>query len=187
MPLPVGDDVIGVDKATLDVTDADAVRSLLEAVRPDAVVNAAAYTAVDACETNVDLAFAVNGACAGHPCQRRVKPSARTSSTSAPTTSSTARSIARTGRTTPPTRSRCTVGRSWRASTRWARVPPSCEPRGCAASTATTWSSWCCDWPLIPIRRWRSSTTSGGTRPSPPIWPRHCVASRSNVAPACTT
>jgi dTDP-4-dehydrorhamnose reductase len=60
-----GDDVIGVDKATLDITDADAVRSLLEAVRPDAVINAAAYTAVDACETNVDLAFAVNGTAPG--------------------------------------------------------------------------------------------------------------------------
>jgi dTDP-4-dehydrorhamnose reductase len=58
----VGDDVIAVDRATLDITDVDAVRSLLEAVRPDAVINAAAYTAVDACETNEDLAFAVNGA-----------------------------------------------------------------------------------------------------------------------------
>jgi dTDP-4-dehydrorhamnose reductase len=61
----VGDEVIGVDKATLDITDGDAVRSLLEAVRPDAVINAAAYTAVDACETNVDLAFAVNGTAPG--------------------------------------------------------------------------------------------------------------------------
>jgi dTDP-4-dehydrorhamnose reductase len=61
----VGDEVIGVDKAALDITDADAVRSLLDAVRPDAVINAAAYTAVDACETNVDLAFAVNGTAPG--------------------------------------------------------------------------------------------------------------------------
>jgi dTDP-4-dehydrorhamnose reductase len=61
----VGDAVTAVDKATLDITDADAVRSLLDAVRPDAVINAAAYTAVDACETNGALAFAVNGTAPG--------------------------------------------------------------------------------------------------------------------------
>lgn len=63
--MSVGDEVTAVDKATLDVTDVDAVRSLLEAVRPDAVINSAAYTAVDACETNEDLAFAVNGSAPG--------------------------------------------------------------------------------------------------------------------------
>jgi dTDP-4-dehydrorhamnose reductase len=54
--------VIAVDRAALDITDVDAVRSLLATIRPDAVINTAAYTAVDACETNEDLAFAVNGA-----------------------------------------------------------------------------------------------------------------------------
>ncbi len=62
----VGDDVVAVDKATLDITDPVAVRELLEAVRPDAVINAAAYTAVDACETNEALAFAVNADAVGH-------------------------------------------------------------------------------------------------------------------------
>ena len=62
----VGDDVVGVDKAVLDVTDPVAVRELLDAVRPDAVINAAAYTAVDACETNEALAFAVNADAVGH-------------------------------------------------------------------------------------------------------------------------
>jgi dTDP-4-dehydrorhamnose reductase len=62
----VGDDVVGVDKAVLDITDPVAVRELLDAVRPDAVINAAAYTAVDACETNEDLAFAVNADAVGH-------------------------------------------------------------------------------------------------------------------------
>ncbi len=42
------DDVVAVAKADLDITDADAVRGLLDRVRPDAVINAAAYTAVDA-------------------------------------------------------------------------------------------------------------------------------------------
>ncbi len=62
----VGDEVVAVDKATLDITDPVAVRELLEAVRPDAVINAAAYTAVDACETNEALAFAVNADAVGH-------------------------------------------------------------------------------------------------------------------------
>ena len=62
----VGDDVVGVDKAVLDITDPVAVRELLDAVRPDAVINAAAYTAVDACETNETLAFAVNADAVGH-------------------------------------------------------------------------------------------------------------------------
>ena len=62
----VGDDVIAVDKAALDITDPVAVRELLETVRPDAVINAAAYTAVDACETNERLAFAVNADAVGH-------------------------------------------------------------------------------------------------------------------------
>jgi len=62
----VGDDVVAVDKAALDITDPVAVRELLEAVRPEAVINAAAYTAVDACETDERLAFAVNADAVGH-------------------------------------------------------------------------------------------------------------------------
>ncbi|MGB7878755.1 MAG: dTDP-4-dehydrorhamnose reductase [Ilumatobacteraceae bacterium] len=62
----LGDDVVGVDRAALDITDAVAVGELLDNVRPDAVINAAAYTAVDACETNEALAFAVNADAVGH-------------------------------------------------------------------------------------------------------------------------
>ncbi len=61
----VGDEVVGVDHATLDITDATAVQELLGSVRPDAVVNCAAYTAVDACETNHTTAFAVNADAVG--------------------------------------------------------------------------------------------------------------------------
>ncbi len=62
----LGDDVVAVDRSALDVTDAVAVGQLLDAVRPDAVINAAAYTAVDACETNEAQAFAVNADAVGH-------------------------------------------------------------------------------------------------------------------------
>jgi len=65
-------EIVALGRARLDVTDADAVRRLVEAHAPDAVVNAAAYTAVDRAEGEPDLAFAVNrdgpahlaGACA---------------------------------------------------------------------------------------------------------------------------
>ncbi len=61
----VGDDVTALDRAALDITDLVAVREMMEAVRPDAVVNCAAYTAVDACETNQSTAFAVNADAVG--------------------------------------------------------------------------------------------------------------------------
>jgi len=61
-----GDDVTGVDHATLDITARDTVRRLVADLRPDAVINAAAYTAVDACETNVATAHAVNAVAVGH-------------------------------------------------------------------------------------------------------------------------
>ncbi len=60
-----GDRAIGVDRATLDITDEAAVGKLIEAVEPSIIVNCAAYTAVDDCETNVELAFAVNGVAPG--------------------------------------------------------------------------------------------------------------------------
>jgi dTDP-4-dehydrorhamnose reductase len=53
-------EVFGVDVAEFDITSAaDCVR-VLEEFRPEAVVNAAAYTDVDGCETNRDACFAVN-------------------------------------------------------------------------------------------------------------------------------
>lgn len=51
----------GVGIEDLDVTDQAAVAVALDRVRPDWVVNATAYTAVDRAETEPDLAFAVNG------------------------------------------------------------------------------------------------------------------------------
>lgn len=47
-------------RAELDVRDADAVRKLVEEVRPDVVINASAYNNVDAAETEPGEAMAVN-------------------------------------------------------------------------------------------------------------------------------
>jgi dTDP-4-dehydrorhamnose reductase len=55
-----GDDVVGADRARLDVTDRDAVLGAITAWRPDAVVHCAAWTAVDACEGDPDRAMLAN-------------------------------------------------------------------------------------------------------------------------------
>jgi dTDP-4-dehydrorhamnose reductase len=45
----------------LDVTNAENVDQIFEKVKPDVVINAAAWTDVDGAESNSDAAFAVNG------------------------------------------------------------------------------------------------------------------------------
>ena len=47
-------------RADLDLGDKDALRALLDAERPDIIVNPAAYTAVDKAESDVEAAYAVN-------------------------------------------------------------------------------------------------------------------------------
>ena len=56
----LGDDVIGVDHRALDVCDTAAVHDLVAATRPTSIVHCAAWTAVDACESDPDRAFRVN-------------------------------------------------------------------------------------------------------------------------------
>jgi dTDP-4-dehydrorhamnose reductase len=57
-----GEEVTGLGRSELDITDATATgRAVLEA-RPDIVVNCAAWTAVDDAESHEDLALAINGA-----------------------------------------------------------------------------------------------------------------------------
>lgn len=55
-----GDQVIGLGVDSLDITDRDAVHTALAELSPDVVVNCAAFTAVDACEGQPDLALEVN-------------------------------------------------------------------------------------------------------------------------------
>ncbi len=55
-----GLDTTGLDAMALDITDSTAVDFALNKHRPDAVVNAAAYTAVDRAEEEPEAAFAVN-------------------------------------------------------------------------------------------------------------------------------
>ncbi|HEY5456249.1 MAG TPA: dTDP-4-dehydrorhamnose reductase [Acidothermaceae bacterium] len=55
-----GQYVIGLTRHELDITDVDAVARAVAAVVPSVIVNAAAYTAVDAAETDEATAFAAN-------------------------------------------------------------------------------------------------------------------------------
>jgi dTDP-4-dehydrorhamnose reductase len=56
-----GDDVVASTRADLDIGDRDAVLGAVSMLRPEVVVNCAAWTAVDACEDDPDRAFALNG------------------------------------------------------------------------------------------------------------------------------
>ena len=56
-----GHEVAGMDLPEIDITSAESVAAALDASRPNVVVNAAAYTAVDAAEEHEDVALAVNG------------------------------------------------------------------------------------------------------------------------------
>lgn len=50
----------------LDITNRDHVLESIRKIRPNVVLNAAAYTEVDGCEENQELAFQVNGHGPGH-------------------------------------------------------------------------------------------------------------------------
>jgi dTDP-4-dehydrorhamnose reductase len=55
-----GDDVLAASRRELDVSDRDAVLGVLTTQRLDVVVNCAAWTAVDACESDPERAFRDN-------------------------------------------------------------------------------------------------------------------------------
>ena len=54
-------EVHAADHQTLDITDIQAVRAAITALRPDIVVNCAAYTDVDKAESEPEIAMRVNG------------------------------------------------------------------------------------------------------------------------------
>jgi dTDP-4-dehydrorhamnose reductase len=49
-----------VGRTECDLSNADAITELLSRMKPDLLINAAAYTAVDQAETEVDIAYAIN-------------------------------------------------------------------------------------------------------------------------------
>src|SRR5580692_8681447 len=62
----VGHELVAVDLAELDITNADAVADAFERIAPDAVLNCAAWTDVDGAEAHSEQAHAVNADGAGN-------------------------------------------------------------------------------------------------------------------------
>jgi dTDP-4-dehydrorhamnose reductase len=58
-------EVIGCNRASLDLANPDQIREKVRAIAPDIIVNAGAYTAVDRAESERDLAFAINARAPG--------------------------------------------------------------------------------------------------------------------------
>lgn len=55
------DDVVGIDIEEIDIVDRERTDAVLSFLEPAVVINCAAYTDVDGCETERELAMAVNG------------------------------------------------------------------------------------------------------------------------------
>jgi dTDP-4-dehydrorhamnose reductase len=64
-----GHDVVASDQASLDVADREQVLAVAATIRPDAIVHAAAWTDVDACEGDPDRALRVNAMGTRHVAQ----------------------------------------------------------------------------------------------------------------------
>ena len=58
-------EVAATDRSTLDLADADSIRGVVHEAKPQVIVNAAAYTAVDQAESQAELAMQVNGVAPG--------------------------------------------------------------------------------------------------------------------------
>ena len=56
-----GNEVVATDVANLDITNEKMVQEVVKKVRPDYIINCAAYTAVDKAEDNYELADKING------------------------------------------------------------------------------------------------------------------------------
>ncbi len=59
-------ETVCLTRADIDITDRAAVSGAVATLKPRAILNAAAFTAVDLCETQPDLAMAVNADGPGH-------------------------------------------------------------------------------------------------------------------------
>lgn len=58
-------DIVALDRTQLDLTDTDAIRRVVQSIRPDLMINPAAYTAVDKAESEPALAHAINAIAPG--------------------------------------------------------------------------------------------------------------------------
>ncbi len=66
-----------LDRDELDLTDERAINAMFETHHPELLINCAAYTAVDDCETNEEAALAVNGLAVGYLARAAAETNAR--------------------------------------------------------------------------------------------------------------
>ena len=113
----LGKEVIGLDLPECDITHRKQIERAIFDAEPDLVLHAAAFTAVDRCEAESDLAYLVNATGTQNVCLAAQKLDVPLLYIP-PTTSSTARSRIRCPMTngTRPIRCRCTANPSGRAS-----------------------------------------------------------------------
>ncbi|HEY3309400.1 MAG TPA: dTDP-4-dehydrorhamnose reductase [Desulfuromonadaceae bacterium] len=64
--IQLGDRARGVDIEDIDITSLDSTERVLKTLRPSIVINCAAYTDVDGCETHIEKAMQVNGEGVAH-------------------------------------------------------------------------------------------------------------------------
>ena len=62
--MPLGE-IISTDYPEIDLANSDSIRNLIRELRPQVIVNAAAYTDVEKAESEPELAFAINGTAPG--------------------------------------------------------------------------------------------------------------------------
>ncbi|MES2016817.1 MAG: dTDP-4-dehydrorhamnose reductase [Pseudomonadota bacterium] len=58
-------EIVALDRRAMDLADLDQVRDVIRRVKPDLIINPAAYTAVDQAETDTVLAMRINGEAPG--------------------------------------------------------------------------------------------------------------------------
>lgn len=73
----LGTDATYLARADLDLADTSALRPTLASLQPAVIINCAAYTAVDAAETNRDTALAINAVAVGEMAATAAKLGAR--------------------------------------------------------------------------------------------------------------
>lgn len=62
----IGDTARGVDIDEIDITSLESTNRIIRTLKPEVVINCAAYTDVDGCETNPETAMQVNGEGVAH-------------------------------------------------------------------------------------------------------------------------
>ena len=139
-------EVVALGRPAFDLNDRAAIIAGLEAARPDVVVNAAAYTAVDKAEGEEADALRVNGEGAGHVAEAAARLGVLLKHLPRPTTSSMAHLIGPIVKTIRPPPQAPTAAPSLPAKRRSlsaAKTAPFCVPLGSTAHSGRISSARC--------------------------------------------